>query len=70
MWQQITSIVKFILYNDIDNMIEWVVKITKLTHNNTTSILSAIISSYFVSMAMNKIPIEEWCNNIIGLVNL
>jgi ADP-ribosylglycohydrolase len=59
----------FIHYKELDKMVEWTVKITKLTHNNTTSILSAIISSYFVSMAMNKIPIENWCNNIIGLVN-
>jgi ADP-ribosylglycohydrolase len=55
--------------NDIDKLIEIVIKTTRLTHNNTISILSAIATSYFVSLALNKIEIEKWSHMLIELIN-
>jgi ADP-ribosylglycohydrolase len=55
-------------YNNLNKMIEFVVKITKIAHNNIISILSAIVSSYFITLAINKIPIEEWGEKVIELL--
>lgn len=55
-------------YNDIDKMIEIVILATKLTHNNITSILSAIASAYFASQAFLNNSVENWANNMIELL--
>lgn len=58
-----------IIYNDnINNMINIVIKITKLTHNNITSLLSSIASAYFISLAYNGTPIELWGVNMLKLI--
>jgi ADP-ribosylglycohydrolase len=58
-----------IIYNDdIDKMINLVIKITKLTHNNITSILSSIASAYFISLAYNEIPIGVWGEQMVELI--
>jgi ADP-ribosylglycohydrolase len=60
--------VGIIYNNDIDKMIKLAIKITKLTHNNITSILSSIASAYFISLAYNEIPIEVWGEQMIELI--
>jgi hypothetical protein len=58
-----------IIYNkDIDTMIEMTIKITKLTNNNVTSILSAISTSYFVSLAMSDVSLLDWGDNLMKLI--
>jgi ADP-ribosylglycohydrolase len=56
-----------IYFNNIDKLITMSLQITKLTHNNIISILSSIAASYFVSLAINNIPIEQWSYELIKL---
>lgn len=56
-------------YNDTDNLIEYVVQITKLTHYNTTSILAALTTCFFVSQCLLETPIEKWIQNILEILN-
>jgi ADP-ribosylglycohydrolase len=59
-----------IYYKDnLDKMINNCIIITKLTHNNTISILSAISSAYIVYLASNNIDIEKWGFEVFDLVN-
>lgn len=56
-------------YNNVIAMINNCVKLIKLTHYNVISILSGISSSYFISLAYNKIPLEGWPNLLMELLN-
>jgi ADP-ribosylglycohydrolase len=55
--------------NDVEMMINNCVKLIKLTHYNVISILSGITSSYFISMAYNKISIEKWAKLVLELLS-
>lgn len=54
--------------DDLDKMIDVVIKMTKLTHNNIVSMMSAVISAYFVYLSVNKIEIEKWIFYILELI--
>lgn len=55
-------------HNDIDKMIEYTVKMAKLTHYNTIGILSAISSVYFTSLAYNEVDISKWFELMLELM--
>lgn len=57
-----------IYHDDVEKMIQMSIKISNLTHNNTISNLSSIATTYFVSLAIRDIPVEQWCDELIVLL--
>lgn len=55
--------------DQIDLLIKNAVKFAKLTHYNNIGILSAIVSAYFVSLAVQKIDIIYWIDMMFDLIN-
>jgi len=55
--------------NDINTLITKTISISKLTHNNTIGILSGITSAFFISHAINNVPIEQWIEDLLNLLD-
>lgn len=50
----------FLNLDNLDNLIDFSIKSSILTHNNSIGFLAGFTSAYFVSLAMIDIPIKKW----------
>lgn len=53
---------------DLDKLIEYSIKSSKITHKIPLGFLGGLSVAYFISLALNKEPIENWPKKLIKLV--
>ena len=54
---------------DLDKLIEYSIKSSKITHKIPLGFLGGLSVAYFVSLALNNEPIENWVKKLIKLVS-
>jgi ADP-ribosylglycohydrolase len=54
--------------DELENLIDISIKISRLTHNNINGILAGITSAYFISLAVREIDIMKWVFLLIKLL--
>jgi len=58
----------YYFYNNTDLLIENCIKLIRTSHNNSPSIACGIATAYMISMALNKVDINQWLTKIIELL--
>ena len=54
-------------HNNIEKVIEESISASILTHNYYIGYLGGMVTALFTAFALNKIPVEEWCMELINL---
>lgn len=55
--------------SDLDKLIEYAVTAASITHNNGTAFLGAITSALFVALAVQGVPPERWCFELLQVLD-
>ncbi len=70
-YASLRNIILGLQYNkkkDLKKLVNYTYLSTVITHNSVLSFLSSIILSYFVSLAVQEIPIKKWPSMLINLL--
>lgn len=57
-------------YNDkdLDNLIEYSIQTSKITHNSPIGFLGGFCTAYFIKLAVNNIPLVNWVYDLIDIL--
>jgi ADP-ribosylarginine hydrolase len=64
-----TGPIGLLWYKNIEKVIEESICASRLTHNYYIGFLGGMVTALFTAFAMNNIPANEWCQELIKLYN-
>ena len=64
-----TGPIGLVWYKNIEKVIEESICASRLTHNYYIGFLGGMVTALFTAFAMNNIPANEWCEELIKLYN-